>query len=61
MEGLQPVWLEVVDWKVQALDVVRQVSKFLDVASHEVHQVHEVQHPDVVAHEGREKRRLCPL
>ena len=58
VEGLQPVWLEVVDEKVQVRGEVRRVSKCLDVAAHEVH---EGQHPDVVVHEGHEKRKLCPL
>ena len=57
VEGLQPVWL-VVDEKVRVLGVVRQVSKCLDVAAHEVH---EGQHSDVVVHESHEKRKLCPL
>ena len=57
VEGLQPVWLEVVDEKVQARGEVRRVWKCLDVAAH---QVHEDQHLDVV-HEGHEKRKRCRL
>ena len=53
VEELQPVWLEVVDWKGQALDVVRQMSKSLGVASREVL---EAQHPDVVVHERSRKK-----